>query len=280
MQWGILLCTEAVVGDLARLALQAVQDATAYTSAGASMLVAGDHPAGGETRVIDPVAMLAAVTGQRTQSLAPGARLKVMPSLVAGATAPQVAETRLASLDALAGSAVPVALAAGYREADFRAAERPFADRFRARWRLTETLLASGRQVWSCSVTPRSAERAAQLGAGVYLGPGLDPRRYRELRDAALSAPLAVRIDLDLSHGGLATARRAKYDRHQSRGYPAVHAFGGGPAAIHDQLGEMVAELAPSLTVLRVTWPGEEPLLAARHRDLFLTEIAPGLKAI
>ena len=284
MRWGILLCTEAAGDGVSRLARQALDDAEAYTAAGAAALVTGDHPAGGETTVLDPIAVLAAVAGRldRRPAATAGPRPEqvlpqLMPSLVAGAAAAAVTQTRLTSLDALAGAAVPVALAAGYRAADFEAAERPFADRFAARWKLAESLVAAGRQVWCCAVTPRAAERGGAAGAGVYLGPGLTEDRYRQLRAAAPAAPLAVRVDLDLADDGAPAASAAKYARHRGRGYPAEQALSGRPGELLARLGELAAALTPALTVLRVTWPGQPPEAARRQRDRFLAEIAPGL---
>jgi hypothetical protein len=280
MRWGILLCTEAAGGGVSRVARQALDDAEAYTAAGAAALVTGDHPAGGETTVLDPIAVLSAVAGRldrRNVAATAGAGPHLVPSLVAGAAAAVVTQTRLTSLDALAGAAVPVALAAGYRAADFEAAERPFADRFAARWKLAESLIAAGRQVWCCAITPRSAERAGSAGAGVYLGPGLTQDRYRQLRAAAPGAPLAIRVDLDLVDDDTPAASAAKYARHRSRGYPAEQALSGRPGELLARLGELAAELTPALTVLRVTWPGQPPEAARRQRDRFLAEIAPGL---
>jgi len=281
MRWGILLCTEAAGGGVSRVARQALDDADAYAAAGAAALVTGDHPAGGETTVLDPIAVLSAVAGRldRRTAVAAGPGPHLMPSLVAGAAAAAVTATRLASRDALAGAAIPVALAAGYRAADFDAAERPFADRFAARWKLAESLIAAGRQVWCCAITPRAAERAGSAGAGVYLGPGLTEGRYRELRAAAADAPLAIRVDLDLADAGTPAASAAKYARHRSRGYPAEQALSGRPGELLARLGELAAALTPALTVLRVTWPGQPPEAARRQRDRFLAEIAPGLAA-
>src|ERR1700723_2719836 len=112
MRWGILLCTEAAGGGVSRVARQALDDADAYAAAGAAALVAGDHPAGGKTTVLDPIAVLSAVAGRpaRRAVAAAGTGPRLMPSLVAGAAAAAVTQTRLTSLDALAGAAVPVAL--------------------------------------------------------------------------------------------------------------------------------------------------------------------------
>jgi hypothetical protein len=280
MRWGILLCTEAAGGGVSRVARQALDDAEAYAAAGAAALVTGDHPAGGETTVLDPIAVLSAVAGRldrRAVAATAGTGPRLMPSLVAGAAAAAVTATRLTSLDALAGAAVPVALAAGYRAADFEAAERPFADRFAARWKLAESLISAGRQVWCCAITPRAAERAGSAGAGIYLGPGLTEDRYRQLRAAAPDAPLAIRVDLDLADDDAPAASAAKYASHRSRGYPAEQALSGHPGELLARLGELAAALTPALTVLRVTWPGQPPEAARRQRDRFLAEIAPGL---
>lgn len=283
MRWGILLCTEAVGGSAERVARQALADAEAYISAGAAALVAGDHPAGGETTVLDPIAVLSAVAGRLAVGAGEtgetgGTSPELMPCLVAGAAAPALTQTRLTSLDALTGAPVPVALAAGYRPADFEAAGRPFEDRFAARWKLAESLIRTGRQVWCCAITAQSAERAGRAGAGMYLGPGLTGDRYRQLRDAAPAAPLAIRVDLDLAGDDeLATASQAKYARHRSRGYPAEQALAGRPKEVLARLGDLAGVLTPSLAVLRVTWPGQAPDEARRHRDRFLAELAPEL---
>lgn len=281
MTWiGLLLGGQRRAADERAIYRAVRAEAIAAAEGGFSVLVAPEHAHAEPYRMLQPWPLLGAVRE------ATGGEVATVASVIAGLTTAERLAADIATLRAIGDGAAGVALAAGYRRADFAAAGRDFETRFERRGAILAALAADSDGcepgwLWSAAGTTRAAQRAAASGVPWYGAPTLDAGRA-----AAIGGDVVLRRDVLLADGPADLADRArrfvepKYGAYAAWGYgdgDAGAVVAGEPGEVAGALGRLITTLRPRGLVLRLCWPDMDGDQAAAHVRAFARDVVPAL---